>query len=266
MKRARDEEDDGTGDGTGDVTEQQASHVDEFLADTSDVQLVLTSLVHETFAATAYDVCRGVFLHQLYACLGNKTLVDAEVAHLLRDRKTLKVLASTATIKGRRPSPTVECEVLIPLTTYVADIERSGVHRFVDIARLHASKAQVLASELVAARAGALGVFSAADVADAVKAGFLYRKGTSMGSDVVYAFSHPMLRRHQQRVDAARATVVALVKSTRGKEMAQRALKKKLGDTQPFGFRFVALDALGLGVLEKMQSTSDVFYRVPVER
>jgi len=244
---------------------------DAYLATASDVQLVLTGLVREAFGAdgalTTADTCRGVFLHQLYASLGNKTSVDADVAHLLRVAKGLKVLHSTATIKGCRPVPTIDVEVLMPLATYLADIEHSsvtaphaeGVRRFLDVASLHASKAQVLLSELVAAGSS----FSSADVADVVKAGFLYRK-TSLGTDVVYAFSHPRLRRHQQRVDAARAAMLALVKSTRGKEMSERALRKKL-DT-PLGFRFVALDALGLCVLEKMQSTRDVFYRIPAER
>jgi len=266
-KRKREEGDDDDDDGSVAV-----SASDAYLATASDVQLVLTGLVREAFGAdgalTTADTCRGVFLHQLYASLGNKTSVDADVAHLLRVAKGLKVLHSTATIKGRRPVPTIDVEVLMPLATYLADIEHSsvtashaaeGVRRFLDVASLHASKAQVLLSELVAAGSS----FSSADVADVVKAGFLYRK-TSLGTDVVYAFSHPRLRRHQQRVDAARAAMLALVNSTRGKEMSERALRKKL-DT-PFGFRFVALDALGLCVLEKMQSTRDVFYRIPAER
>ena len=194
--------------------EDDNDDVDAYFAGVTDTEAIMANMIRESFALAPHNICRGVFLHQLYASIANKTAIDGECQDL-RSRGIMKVLQSSYRLQS---SSVVmqECSFILPSTTYFSDIEHSSVsneslQRFLPVARRFCSQIQVLESELKGSSSSSSSSNSTAltdrDLVEIQHSGFLLRKG-SLGSDNVFAFSHPGLRALQQIMDTSRTKLL----------------------------------------------------------
>lgn len=240
MKRARE-------DCGGDDEEQQESdRLDAYVANTSTTEAVFQSILRElsmnmmtefaTSSATSAEgddgdgdvrgkkgrlQCRGVFLHQMYAAVNNKTLIDEEVA-ALRSKGIFKCLQSS----GSHPATAtdaVQTTLLMDNATYLMDIsaaaasaaipdrDSSGLSKFIDVARSYSSSVQILTSELkrsLTADDGTEVCMDDCDIFSVMKAGFLLRKSSLGGDNTVYGFSHPGLQALSAQMQTTRKKIV----------------------------------------------------------
>ena len=205
--------------------------LDAYFAGVTDTEAIISNLIRESFAIAPDTICRGVFLHQLYASIANKTSVDGECQDL-RSRGITKVLQSSCRLQPSSSSSSIvmqECSFILPAASYFSDIERCSVtneslRRFLPVARRFCSQVQVLESELKSSSSSSASSSSSTsnsssrcnsdstaltdrDIVEIQHSGFLLRKG-SLGSDNVFAFSHPGLRALQQIMDTSRTKLL----------------------------------------------------------
>ena len=216
--------------------------LDSYFADVTDTEAIISNLIRESFAIAPDTICRGVYLHQLYASIANKTAVDGECQDL-RSRGIMKVLQSSCRFQPSSSSSSVvmqECSFILPAASYFSNIERCSVtneslRRFLPVARRFCSQVQVLESELKSSSSSSSSssnissnnssgsssstsnsssrcnsdstALTDRDIVEIQHSGFLLRKG-SLGSDNVFAFSHPGLRALQQIMDTSRTKLL----------------------------------------------------------
>ena len=102
VKRPRDDEND---------------DLDAYIAGVTDTEVIISNTIRESLATAPANVIRGMFLHQLYASVANKTTIDGECQEL-RSRGIMKVLQSNCRLQSSSSSSSIvmqECSFILPV-------------------------------------------------------------------------------------------------------------------------------------------------------
>ena len=100
VKRPRDDEND---------------DLDAYFAGVTDTEVIITNTIRESFAFAPSNLVHGMFVHQLYASVANKTAIDGECQDL-RSRGIMKVLQSNCRLQTSSSSSSVvmqECSFIL---------------------------------------------------------------------------------------------------------------------------------------------------------
>ena len=93
--------------------------LDAYFAGVTDTEVIISNTIRESFSCGAPpNLIRGVFLHQLYASVANKTAIDGECQDL-RSRGIMKVLQSNCRLQSSSSSSSIvmqECSFILPVS------------------------------------------------------------------------------------------------------------------------------------------------------
>lgn len=182
-------------------------------------------------------VLRVVWLHQLYALIPNRTLVDREVEELRR-------------AMGVRLLNTPLGQAIMRADAYIEDLvenkEEEAVARF--------EKWLMTADNISLSLAGSS--LSSSDVDVLLQLGWLASRRDVNVQDV-YWVSHPGMSKVVTSLLAVRRKVVGMIARTRYKEMAQKDLKGKiLGQHLHAETSYYHYDLIGSGCVDVVKTAS----------
>lgn len=182
-------------------------------------------------------VLRVVWLHQLYALIPNRTLVDREVEELRR-------------AMGVRLLNTPLGQAIMRADAYIEDLvenkEEEAVARF--------EKWLMTADNISLSLAGSS--LSSSDVDVLLQLGWLASRRDVNVQDV-YWVSHPGMSKVVTSLLAVRRKVIGMIARTRYKEMAQKDLKGKiLGQHLHAETSYYHYDQIGSGCVDVVKTAS----------